>query len=101
MRHYAVNERIIIVVVIAIIVVVVIVIVVVVVVRVLEGEGELSPAGNKRHERDFALWKTSKPNEPKWQSPWGEGRPGRSAGRPVGWLAGRQTDVVMTTSVAS
>lgn len=25
---------------------------------------------------DFALWKASKPNEPKWKSPWGEGRPG-------------------------
>ncbi|MFC1734347.1 cysteine--tRNA ligase, partial [candidate division KSB1 bacterium] len=26
--------------------------------------------------RDFALWKTAKPDEPKWDSPWGEGRPG-------------------------
>jgi len=25
---------------------------------------------------DFALWKASKPGEPKWESPWGEGRPG-------------------------
>jgi len=25
---------------------------------------------------DFALWKASKPGEPKWPSPWGEGRPG-------------------------
>lgn len=25
---------------------------------------------------DFALWKASKPGEPKWSSPWGEGRPG-------------------------
>jgi cysteinyl-tRNA synthetase len=25
---------------------------------------------------DFALWKLSKPDEPKWPSPWGEGRPG-------------------------
>jgi cysteinyl-tRNA synthetase len=25
---------------------------------------------------DFALWKGSKPGEPKWESPWGEGRPG-------------------------
>ncbi|MHA1819981.1 MAG: cysteine--tRNA ligase [Promethearchaeota archaeon] len=30
----------------------------------------------KRNERDFALWKKAKPGEPKWQSPWGEGRPG-------------------------
>jgi cysteinyl-tRNA synthetase len=25
---------------------------------------------------DFALWKKSKPKEPSWDSPWGEGRPG-------------------------
>jgi cysteinyl-tRNA synthetase len=25
---------------------------------------------------DFALWKKSKPGEPFWESPWGEGRPG-------------------------
>ena len=25
---------------------------------------------------DFALWKFAKPGEPKWDSPWGEGRPG-------------------------
>ncbi|OCC16407.1 Cysteinyl-tRNA synthetase [Dissulfuribacter thermophilus] len=25
---------------------------------------------------DFALWKGAKPGEPKWDSPWGEGRPG-------------------------
>ena len=25
---------------------------------------------------DFALWKVAKPGEPKWPSPWGEGRPG-------------------------
>ena len=30
----------------------------------------------KRHPMDFALWKSSKPNEPSWDSPWGIGRPG-------------------------
>ena len=25
---------------------------------------------------DFALWKSAKPNEPNWDSPWGRGRPG-------------------------
>ncbi len=30
----------------------------------------------KRNEGDFVLWKLSKPNEPKWNSPWGAGRPG-------------------------
>ena len=29
----------------------------------------------KRNPEDFALWKFAKPNEPKWNSPWGEGRP--------------------------
>ena len=30
----------------------------------------------KRHASDFVLWKPSKSYEPKWASPWGEGRPG-------------------------
>jgi cysteinyl-tRNA synthetase len=30
----------------------------------------------KRHPMDFALWKESKPGEPFWDSPWGNGRPG-------------------------
>ncbi len=30
----------------------------------------------KRHPMDFALWKSSKPGEPVWNSPWGPGRPG-------------------------
>ena len=30
----------------------------------------------KRNPMDFALWKSAKPGEPKWPSPWGEGRPG-------------------------
>ncbi len=30
----------------------------------------------KEHELDFALWKTAKPGEPSWDSPWGKGRPG-------------------------
>jgi len=30
----------------------------------------------KEHPMDFALWKRAKPGEPKWESPWGEGRPG-------------------------
>jgi cysteinyl-tRNA synthetase len=31
---------------------------------------------DKRDPLDFVLWKMAKPNEPKWSSPWGEGRPG-------------------------
>jgi cysteinyl-tRNA synthetase len=30
----------------------------------------------KHHPMDFALWKSSKPGEPEWDSPWGKGRPG-------------------------
>jgi cysteinyl-tRNA synthetase len=30
----------------------------------------------KEDPLDFVLWKRSKPEEPKWPSPWGEGRPG-------------------------
>lgn len=30
----------------------------------------------KEHPMDFALWKTAKPGEPSWDSPWGKGRPG-------------------------
>jgi cysteinyl-tRNA synthetase len=30
----------------------------------------------KRDPLDFALWKTAKPGEPSWDSPWGSGRPG-------------------------
>ncbi|MEC7641440.1 MAG: cysteine--tRNA ligase [Nitrospinota bacterium] len=30
----------------------------------------------KQNPLDFALWKKSKPGEPAWKSPWGEGRPG-------------------------
>lgn len=43
-----------------------------------EGEGDLSQSssGDKKSDRDFALWKASKPGEPFWESPWGKGRPG-------------------------
>jgi cysteinyl-tRNA synthetase len=30
----------------------------------------------KRDPMDFALWKSAKPGEPYWDSPWGQGRPG-------------------------
>ncbi len=31
---------------------------------------------HKRDPADFVLWKSVKPNEPHWDSPWGPGRPG-------------------------
>ena len=30
----------------------------------------------KEHPMDFALWKSARPGEPEWDSPWGKGRPG-------------------------
>lgn len=37
-------------------------------------QGELGE--NKEYPMDFALWKSAKPGEPEWDSPWGMGRPG-------------------------
>jgi len=31
---------------------------------------------SKENPMDFVLWKSSKPDEPSWDSPWGKGRPG-------------------------
>lgn len=45
-----------------------------------EGEGDLSISEERLNEKknvsDFAIWKSSKPGEPSWDSPWGKGRPG-------------------------
>ena len=43
-----------------------------------EAEGALSKdtINDKKNKGDFALWKASKPGEPFWASPWGNGRPG-------------------------
>ncbi len=32
--------------------------------------------GHKQDPLDFVLWKSAKPGEPYWESPWGNGRPG-------------------------
>jgi cysteinyl-tRNA synthetase len=40
-----------------------------------QGEGG-GAASKKRSPGDFALWKSAKPGEPAWDSPWGKGRPG-------------------------
>ena len=36
----------------------------------------IEPGVEKEHPMDFALWKSAKPGEPAWDSPWGGGRPG-------------------------
>ena len=41
----------------------------------MQGSGG-GTADRKRGLADFALWKSAKPDEPSWDSPWGKGRPG-------------------------
>ena len=42
----------------------------------MQAGARISINENKKHPMDFVLWKGSKPGEPKWDSPWGPGRPG-------------------------
>ena len=42
----------------------------------LEAGARVEVDERKRSPLDFALWKSSKPEEPTWDSPWGPGRPG-------------------------
>ncbi len=45
----------------------------------MEAAADTEPNARKRDERDFALWKSAKPQEPataSWPAPWGRGRPG-------------------------
>ncbi len=42
----------------------------------LESGARIDVSEIKRDPLDFALWKSSKPGEPAWDSPWGKGRPG-------------------------
>lgn len=41
-----------------------------------DGISRIDEGLNKKNKGDFCLWKFSRPEEPKWQSPWGLGRPG-------------------------
>ncbi|MGB9598851.1 MAG: cysteine--tRNA ligase, partial [Minisyncoccales bacterium] len=41
-----------------------------------DGFSRIDESKGKKNKGDFCLWKFSKLNEPKWQSPWGKGRPG-------------------------
>lgn len=42
----------------------------------LEAGFRIEVDSRKKHPSDFALWKSAKPGEPSWDSPWGKGRPG-------------------------
>jgi len=41
-----------------------------------DGVSRIDEGLNKRNKGDFCLWKFSRPEESKWPSPWGLGRPG-------------------------
>jgi cysteinyl-tRNA synthetase len=42
----------------------------------MQAAGDSAGDARKRDPRDFALWKSTKPGEPSWPTPWGPGRPG-------------------------
>ena len=42
----------------------------------LQSGARVESGVEKEHPLDFALWKATKPGEPFWESPWGNGRPG-------------------------
>lgn len=42
----------------------------------LEAGARIDVSEEKESAVDFALWKSAKPDEPSWPSPWGNGRPG-------------------------
>ena len=42
----------------------------------LQSGARITPGEEKEDPLDFALWKSAKPGEPSWESPWGQGRPG-------------------------
>ncbi|MBZ9612050.1 cysteine--tRNA ligase [Rheinheimera maricola] len=44
--------------------------------EMLQSGSRVEVADNKDDPLDFVLWKSAKPGEPFWQSPWGNGRPG-------------------------
>ena len=42
----------------------------------MESGARIALGEKKNDPLDFALWKSAKPGEPAWDSPWGKGRPG-------------------------
>ncbi len=44
--------------------------------QALKAGHRVDSAADKQSSLDFALWKSAKPGEPSWPSPWGQGRPG-------------------------
>jgi len=44
--------------------------------QIANERGNFPDDANKKDPLDFVLWQATKPGEPTWDSPWGEGRPG-------------------------
>ncbi|MDO6765267.1 cysteine--tRNA ligase [Agarivorans sp. 1_MG-2023] len=44
--------------------------------EMLQAGARVEVEEDKRNPLDFVLWKSAKPGEPMWESPWGNGRPG-------------------------
>jgi cysteinyl-tRNA synthetase len=44
--------------------------------EMLQAGARVEVEEEKRNPLDFVLWKSAKPGEPMWDSPWGKGRPG-------------------------
>ncbi|HMP60311.1 MAG TPA: cysteine--tRNA ligase [Gemmatales bacterium] len=42
----------------------------------MEAGARIEVSERKKNPGDFAMWKSAKPGEPAWDSPWGPGRPG-------------------------
>ena len=42
----------------------------------MQAGSRISVDERKEHPMDFALWKSARPGEPSWDSPWSAGRPG-------------------------
>ena len=57
-----------------------------------QGEGAVR---GKRSPHDFALWKSAKPGEPSWPTPWGAGRPGwhLECSAMATWYLGAEFDI--------
>jgi cysteinyl-tRNA synthetase len=45
-------------------------------IEALQAGERVDVASDKKDSTDFVLWKMAKADEPSWESPWGDGRPG-------------------------
>ena len=45
-------------------------------IKLMQAGARVDVNERKKNPHDFALWKATKSDEPSWESPWGQGRPG-------------------------